>query len=103
MKVRIIRDCTGPNPEHDPRQKPGPGNWPHRPIPIGTEIEDPDAWHLCLPQGGQPAVAEPLDTEAHDKVTAFQAKQRKPRGEATAIKFPGAPTDPTPKPAKGTK
>ena len=47
MKVRLLMDATGPNPDYnrkDPKS--------HHTIirPAGTEIEHPDAWRLCCPE-----------------------------------------------------
>ena len=40
--------------------------------PIGTEIEHPDAWWLCILQ---PPVAEPVDDEAKEIVAVKRAEQ----------------------------
>mgnify|MGYP007059481946 CR=1 FL=1 len=101
MKVRLLIDCDGPNPDFDP---PDPRvdtaahrryvreNSPVREIPAGTEIEDPQAWILCLPDAtgtvsrgadGKPVLnvlserrivrAEPIDDEAKEAVADYLA------------------------------
>lgn len=76
MRVRLITDCKGPNPDFNPRLKPDRKTNCHEiDRPKGTEIEHPDAWMLCV--GSEP-VAEPLDDEA--KTLVSEALERRRRG-----------------------
>lgn len=81
MKCRIIvHDAEGPDP-----QQPGKSV----PVPVGTEIEHPDCWYLCVPNGefkvyevdgrqefkGAPRIlAEPVDDECKARVEAERAR-----------------------------
>lgn len=64
-KVRIIAEGQ----EWDPD---GDGNI--EPLPVGTEIEGPDAWRLCL-RGfrNSPPIAEPADDATAEIVQSFVA------------------------------
>ncbi len=78
MKIRLLVECEGPNPEWNP---PNPKDdfeawqtYPYRvahtiKLPVGTEIDHPDAWVHCLPYVDfkgvvRPPRAEPLDDNA---------------------------------------
>lgn len=79
MKVRLIVDAEGPNPEFNPKEDESALN-PHSIlIPAGTEIEDPKAWVHCLKNASGKILAEPIDKEAVDKVQQFLT-----RGQARA-------------------
>jgi len=72
MLVRLIRECTGPNPEyaakdHQAAQARGEEyTIPHTiTLPVGTEIEHPLAClHCASGYRNEPAKAEPLDAAA---------------------------------------
>jgi hypothetical protein len=90
MKVRMIVEGERRNPEFD-RQKPRVKgvNWPTNVVPIGEEIEHPDAWMLCLPvlyRPGKTAApqAEPLDDEAKAKVAEELTAYDRRRDEKAA-------------------
>lgn len=90
MLVRIIRPCRGPNPAYNKRQpRDRQTNWPTRDIPVGTEIEDPQAWLLCFERFGQPAQAEPVDDEAKAAVAAAEQamQERRQRRRRRGRKF----------------
>lgn len=72
MKVRLIRDCTGPNPQFNPRKPVSKENPFETARPNGLEIESPDAWLLCV---GSDPVAVPIDDEARQRVE--QALERR--------------------------
>lgn len=73
MKIRLLVDSFGPNPEFKP---PDPRidltawmTYRHKVsyqivIPCGTEIEDPWAWIHCLPNSAGIVIAEPIDDDA---------------------------------------
>lgn len=77
MKIRLLVDCRGPNPDFKP-PKPIPGDaesmnaWmtykyrvpPEITVPKGTEIEDPWAWVHCIPNAAGIIRAEPIDDDA---------------------------------------
>ena len=94
MLVRIIREATGPNPDFDRKQpRDLKTNWPTRTIPVGTEINDPKAYLLCVPHYGQQPLAEPLDDEAKARVEQLTAARKvRSRDAAQSVKFPEAPT-----------
>ncbi len=106
MLVRILRESSGPHPDFHPNLPHDPVTNPRvRTIPVGTEIEHPDAWLLCLPHGAfpgkdpLPAAAEPLDDEA--RAAVVKAQQRRARADKpAAVKFPDAAATPRPKPVK---
>lgn len=101
MLVRLIRDCTGPNPEYSAKDHQAARargevypHQPERPIPAGTEIEHPDAWRLCLPgYRNAPPKAEPLDAPARQLVEeALSRREAGLRQLQAQLKFP--PKDP---------
>lgn len=47
MKARLLVPCRGLNPDYDPSNPEGKRKIV---LPAGTEIEDPDAWMLCVPE-----------------------------------------------------
>lgn len=86
MKVKLLIDCTGPNPDFDPsRDRHSARN---RAIPAGTIVDHPDAWMLCCPErielfrNGRPLNkfrdgqirAEPADDEAREALRRFHPK-----------------------------
>lgn len=101
MLVRLIRECTGPNPDFDPEAKLAaelagqPYDVPHTIVlPVGTEIEHPQACLHCVPgYRNEPPKAEPLDAAA--KAATERLMQARARGIEQLkahLKFP--PKDP---------
>jgi hypothetical protein len=88
MKVKLVRDCWGPNPAFNSRRPlDRENNWPELVVSAGTEIEHPQAWMLCLDKGEFPAEAEPVDDEAVQRVALAkesQARQQADRSHALA-------------------
>jgi hypothetical protein len=77
MKVKLLVDCEGPNPKFNKRRAVSEANLPHRTIPAGTEIEDDDAWFLCLPEPETQEIrAEPIDDEAKQAVEHGMARRQ---------------------------
>lgn len=105
MRVRIIRETTGPNPAYDPRKPSHPqDNAPIRVLPVDTEIEGPKAWLHCLGRYDEPPVAEPIDEEAKAKVAErLAARQQRDQGQAQKVEFPAVPSTPRRKPAEPPK
>lgn len=77
MRVRLKRDGIRRNPDFDRRRpRDRKTNWPTRTVPVGTEIEHPDAWMLCLPtRFDDDPLAEPVDDEARTKVEQALAQR----------------------------
>jgi len=75
MKVKIITDRDGPNPDFDNKKPEGPGNLHNRLVAAGTEIEHPDAWILCVINAVGNAIADPVDDEAKAKVAEHLSKR----------------------------
>ncbi|MEI8019654.1 MAG: hypothetical protein WCH39_15720 [Schlesneria sp.] len=70
MQVKLIKDCTGPNPAFDPKKPVDQAtNWPTVPKPAGTVITDPDAHYLMY---GDDPNAVAVDAEAQAKFIAYQ-------------------------------
>jgi hypothetical protein len=70
MQVKLIKDCTGPNPSYDPKKPVDQAsNWPTVPKPAGTVITDPDAHYLMY---GDDPNAVAVDAEAQAKFAAYQ-------------------------------
>jgi hypothetical protein len=72
MRVKLLRDCDGPNPHFD-RAKPAVRglNWPYLDRTAGTVVNDRDAYLLC--RGPEP-LAEPYDDEAKAVHAAYLAQ-----------------------------
>lgn len=73
MRIRLLIDCTGPNPAFKPPNPKDDLNawmtYKYRVpaeivIPKGTEIEDPWAWVHCIPNSVGVIRAEPIDEDA---------------------------------------
>ncbi len=70
MKVRLIKNCEGPNPAYNPKKpKDEVTNWPVIPKLKGTVIDHPDAHYLTY---GEDPNAEPVDEEAKAKFEVYQ-------------------------------
>lgn len=100
MRVRLLRETTGPNPKFDAEEKlrveQAGGTYPHHHtitlIP-GTEIEHPQAFRLC--QTGYmnaPAIAEPIDDEAKARHAQY-LKQRPQRLAKLRLHIRNPPKD----------
>lgn len=101
MLVRIILESKGENPDYNPTLKADPEtNCPTRIIPVGTEIDDPDAWRLCLPDFEKNIAAEPVDDEAKATVEKALAKLKATRRQKAKVAFPTVPATPRKKPAE---
>lgn len=80
MRVRLIIDAEGPNPEFDPSKPVSPENRASRVIPSGTEIEDPEAFYLCRPDYDGITRAEPVDDEAKARHASWVARLKRADG-----------------------
>lgn len=101
MLVRIIHESKGENPDFNPKLPVDPEtNCPTRIIPVGTEIEDPDAWYLCLSHFDEPIAAEPVDDEAKAAVAKALAHLKAKSRKKAKVEFPAVATTPRKKPAE---
>ena len=102
MLVRIIRESKGENPDYNPSLPVDSAtNCPTRVIPVGTEIEHPEAWRLCLPDYQQTVAAEPVDEDAKAAVAKAEAAVKfKSRRTSATVQFPTATATPRKKPAE---
>jgi hypothetical protein len=88
MKVELIKEAVALNPDFDPDKPKSTTNRKYRMLPVGTMIEDPEAWLLCLDsripdmQDNSKTVvhaakAKPIDDEAVQKVEYEKAQQER--------------------------
>jgi len=75
VKARIIKPSYRRNPDHNPRLPAGPDNPCLLDVPVGEEIDHPDAWRLCLPIADGPR-AEPIDDEARAAVERWHKERQ---------------------------
>lgn len=80
MKVELLQESTRHNPKFDRTKEVTPENHPLVKLPVGTVVEGPDAYQLCLTD---PPMAKPADQEAASKVASI-----KPPAEETTFTLP---------------
>lgn len=75
MRCRLTKNVEGPNPDFDRSTPAGPDNERHRILEVGTELEDPLAWMLCVPDARNITRAEPVDDECRARVDSHMQRR----------------------------
>lgn len=100
MKVRLLRDCLGPNPDYDENAAAAALQngkvytvLPERTRPAGIEIETPTCHRLCrVGVGNLKPCAEPIDDEAKAAVDHWFKTVHEPGKRNIALRYKAVPT-----------